>query len=207
MKKENKIVLVSLTAIILSCIFINHEARKFTPIDKDETGIVGEYKPEDLNELAKVQYKKRQGKEILTDKELLKTGAKKVLKFEETEENLEARQILCDFLHCESNSYKEKDYQGIKGIRAEKFDYDDDGTDEIIGYWLAAYGSDGPCLNILKKQERGYKDISLTCNIDVKSPITMLNHKTNGCYDYVVYILPFRGRKRLIERRAIPINP
>lgn len=202
MKTNGKIIVTSLAVIFICSGMVFHAYKSYTPIEKDESLIVPEYRQEDLNRLAKKQYKK---KNEIKEKEILKEGVKKTLYFTTDPVNDEARRILCDFLHCDSNAYKEKDYWGIDGIRAEKFDYDDDGVDEVIGYWLAGYGSDGPCLNILKKAKRGYRDVSLTCNINVKFPVVMLNHKTSGCFDYIVHIMPYKGKSKIIEKRNLPI--
>lgn len=138
-------------------------------------------------------FQKRAEEEILETEELTleaekaikKYGIRKTFKLTNTKENYEARRIICDFYHCDAKETKSNAFWGMENVFARKFDFNDDGVYEIIGSWSGDLGDKGPSMVVLQKKDDRYLYVIFRSNTDPMEPIVVLNHKTNGYYDYI----------------------
>ena len=134
----------------------------------------------------------------ISDEEILQQGVLKVLDLENAPKDDEARRILCDYVECDKVIWDDSGHFSVDDIRAVRFDLNDDGVDEIIGYWRFYYPV-GLDIYILQKTTKGYQNLSWTCGAAHKFPIIILNHKTNGWHDYAVILAKGDGKPTVVR--------
>ncbi len=134
----------------------------------------------------------------ISDEEILQQGVLKVLDLENAPKDDVARRILCDYVECDKVVWDASGHFSVDDIRAVRFDLNDDGVDEIIGYWHFYYPV-GLDIYILQKTKKGYQNLSWTCGAAHYYPIKILNHKTNGWHDYAVILAKGDGKPIIIR--------
>ncbi len=188
MKKKSRLPLIAALILIILSIVIFYEMKFYTPIDKDESGIVVPISEERLNESARFWYfKKKQTDKELPNQDILSKGVLKVLDLEKSHFEKLSRRVICSETYCEAP--KTDVHGNLSGARAMKFDFNDDSIDEIIGYSYSYCHSTECTLYIMKNENGEYENISWVNSFDIKYPIAVLNHKTNGYHDIVIFSL------------------
>ena len=134
----------------------------------------------------------------ISDEEVLQQGILKVLDLENAPKDDVARRILCDYVECDKVVWDASGHFSVDDIRAVRFDLNDDGVDEIIGYWHFYYPV-GLDIYILQKTKKGYKNLYWTRGAAHYYPIIILNHKTNGWHDYAVILAKGDGKPTVVR--------